>query len=30
MRWVVEHAFAWLHQFLPLRVRYERRADMHK
>jgi transposase len=29
-RWVVEHTFAWLHQFRRLRVRYERRADMHE
>jgi transposase len=29
-RWVVERTFAWLHQFRRLRVRYERRADMHE
>jgi transposase len=29
-RWVVECTFAWLHQFRRLRVRYERRADMHE
>ncbi len=29
-RWVVELTFAWLHQFRRLRVRYERRADMHE
>lgn len=29
VRWVVERAFAWLHQFKRLRVRYERRADIH-
>jgi transposase len=28
-RWVVERAFAWLHQFKHLRTRYERRADLH-
>jgi transposase len=25
-RWVVEHSFAWLHQFKRLRTRYEHRA----
>lgn len=29
-RWVVERAFAWLHQFKRLRTRYERRADLHQ
>jgi transposase len=29
IRWVVERTFAWLHQFRRLRVRYERRADIH-
>ena len=29
-RWVVERAFAWLHQFKRLRIRYERRADLHQ
>ncbi|MEU9575415.1 IS5 family transposase [Streptomyces massasporeus] len=29
VRWVVERAFAWLHQFKRLRIRYERRADLH-
>lgn len=29
VRWVVERAFAWLHQFKRLRIRYERRADIH-
>ncbi|MEU2834203.1 IS5 family transposase [Streptomyces lavendulae] len=29
VRWVVERAFAWLHQFKRLRVRYERRGDLH-
>lgn len=28
-RWVVERTFAWLNQFRRLRVRYEKRADMH-
>ncbi|MFJ5886602.1 IS5 family transposase [Kitasatospora cineracea] len=28
VRWVVEHAFAWLHQFK--RIRYERRASLHQ
>ncbi len=28
-RWVVEHTFAWLHQFKRLRIRYEIRADLH-
>lgn len=30
VRWVVERVFAWLHQFKRLRVRYERRADIHR
>jgi transposase len=30
VRWVVERAFAHLHQFKRLLVRYERRADMHQ
>ncbi|MEU6893260.1 transposase [Streptomyces sp. NPDC046557] len=30
IRWVVERAFAWLHQFKRLRTRYERRADLHQ
>lgn len=29
VRWVVERAFAWLHQFKRLRTRYERRSDIH-
>lgn len=29
-RWVVERSLSWLHQFRRLRVRYERRADMHE
>jgi len=28
-RWVVERTVSWLHQFRRLRVRYERRDDMH-
>jgi transposase len=29
-RWVVERTFAWLNQFWRLRVRYEKRADIHE
>ncbi len=29
-RWVVERTFAWLHRFRRLRVRDERRAEMHQ
>ena len=29
-RWVVERTFGWLRQFRRLRVRYERRADIHQ
>lgn len=29
-RWVVERTIAWLHQFRRLRVRYEKRADIHE
>ncbi len=29
-RWVVERSFAWLHDLRRLRVRYERRADIHQ
>ena len=29
-RWVVERTIAWLHQFRRLRVRDERRADIHE
>jgi transposase len=29
-RWVVERTIAWLHQFRRLRIRYERRADIHQ
>ncbi len=28
-RWVVERTISWLHQYRRLRVRYERRADIH-
>jgi transposase len=30
VRWVIERSLAWLHQFRRLRVRYERRADIHE
>lgn len=30
LRWVVERTISWLHQFRRLRVRYERRVDIHK
>ncbi len=29
-RWVVERTLAWLHQFRRLRVRWERRGDLHE
>lgn len=29
-RWVVERSLSWLHQFRRLRIRYERRSDIHK
>ena len=29
-RWVVERTLAWLHQFRRLRIRYERRSDIHE
>ena len=29
-RWVVERTFAWLIQFRRLRVRYDKRADIHQ
>ena len=29
-RWVVERTFAWLNQFRRLRVRYEKRSDIHQ
>ncbi len=29
-RWPVERTFSWLHQFGRLRIRWERRADLHE
>jgi transposase len=29
-RWVVERTFAWLNQFRRLRIRYDRRAEIHE
>ncbi|MEK8088230.1 IS5 family transposase [Thermithiobacillus plumbiphilus] len=29
-RWVVERTFSWLHRMRRLRIRYERRADIHQ
>jgi transposase len=29
-RWVVERTIAWLHRYRRLRVRYERRSDIHE
>ncbi|WP_321895456.1 IS5 family transposase [Paraburkholderia heleia] len=29
-RWVVERTHAWLHNFCRLRIRFERRADIHE
>jgi len=29
-RWVVERTFAWLSQFRRLRVRYDKRGDIHE
>lgn len=29
-RWVVERTLSWLHQFRRLRVRFERRGDIHQ
>jgi Transposase DDE domain len=28
--WVVERTFAWLHQFRRLRLRWERRPELHQ
>lgn len=28
--WVVERTLGWLHRFRRLRIRYERRADIHQ
>ncbi|MGW4715781.1 transposase, partial [Nocardia sp. NPDC004260] len=30
VRWPVERSLAWLHAFKRLRIRYERRADIHQ
>ena len=30
LRWMVERTIAWLHQYRRLRVRFERRADIHE
>jgi transposase len=30
IRWVVERTLSWLHQARRLRVRYEKRADLHE
>lgn len=30
VRWVVERTLSWLHQFRRLRIRYERRLDIHE
>lgn len=30
LRWVVERTFAWLHFFRRLRLRWERRAELHE
>ena len=30
IRWVVERTLSWLHQFRRLRIRWERRADIHQ
>ncbi|GAA4052034.1 hypothetical protein GCM10022233_23530 [Streptomyces shaanxiensis] len=29
-RWVVERTFAWIHGFRRLRIRWERRSDIHE
>jgi transposase len=29
-RWVVERTLSWLHQFRRLRIRYERRPEIHE
>ena len=29
-RWVVERTLSWLHQYRRLRIRFERRDDMHE
>ena len=30
IRWAVERTISWLHQFRRLRIRYERRLDIHE
>ncbi|KJR94446.1 transposase [Burkholderia pseudomallei] len=30
VRWVVKRTHAWLHHFRRLRIRFERRADIHE
>ena len=30
IRWVVERTLSWLHQFRRLRIRWERRSDIHQ
>jgi transposase len=30
LRWVVERTFAWLHFFCRLRIRWERRPELHQ
>ena len=30
LRWVVERSLSWLHQARRLRLRYEKRADLHQ
>ncbi|WP_186257466.1 transposase, partial [Burkholderia gladioli] len=30
VRWVVERTHAWMHHFRRLRIRFERRADIHE
>ena len=29
-RWVIERTISWLHQFRRLRIRYERRPEIHE
>lgn len=30
LRWMVERTIAWLHQFRRLKIRYDRRPDIHE
>jgi len=30
IRWVVERTISWLHRFRRLKIRYERRGDIHE